>query len=170
MDEFRKPYEYDEDKGINGLLMVYFFLLIVEEVILGIIAFFFGYSRLPENRWFGVIIWLAVFYIVFALFSAIILRCEKKFAIKVSKAFLIFRFLFLVPFLFLHTNIRIAEIPYEVGHEMYERAYNSIISTSIISMAYIVAFSVCWYIYFLKSKKVKELFPDNASSSKAAVQ
>ncbi len=171
MDEFRKPYEYEEDKGISGLLLVYFFMLLAEESLLGVIVFFFGYSRLPENKWFNMIlICMAVFYTLFSVFSAIVLKLEKKCAVKVSKIFLIYRFAFMVPYLIFNTNIRIAEIPYSVGYELYERAYHSIINSFIISVSYIVIFSVGWYIYLIRSRKVKEIFADNAPSHKAAVQ
>jgi hypothetical protein len=45
----------------------------------------------------------------------------------------------------------------------------SIILTSVISLLLVVAFSVGWYIYLNRSKKVRKLFPVGIDGSNAPV-
>ena len=167
MDEFRKPYEYMEEKGISGFLLIYFLMLLAVETGLGVITLFNGYELLPGNRVFDtVIMGISVFYILFSLFSAIVLKTLKKFAVRVSKVFLVFRAVYLTPYLILNTISQIRKIPYDRDHEMYSQMLGSIIVSSVISLLLIVAFSVGWYIYLNRSKKIRKLFPVRIDDSK----
>ena len=169
-DGFRKPYEYMEEKGVSGFLLIYFLMLLAVETPLGIITLFYGYNLLSGNRVLGTIIMgISVFYILFALFSSIVLKKLKKFAVRVSKVFLVFRAVYLIPYLIFNTIIQIREIPYGRNHEMYSKMLGNIIVTSVISLLLIAAFSVEWYIYLNISKKVRELFPVGIDGSKAPV-
>lgn len=171
MDEFRKPYEYDDEKGISGVLLVYFIMLLAEESLLGIISISFGYNILPQNRVLGIIIMgISVFYVLFSVYSAVVLRLLKKYAIKVSKIFLVFRFIYMIPYLIVNTISRVKDIPYDKDFELYAVMYRSIIVSFIISILFIIAFSFGWYIYLNKSRKVKELFPDVSGISKASAR
>jgi len=170
MDEFRKPYEYMEEKGVSGFLLIYFLMLLAVETVLGVITLFKGYDLLSGNKVLGTIIMgISVFYILFSLFSAIILKKLKRIAVSVSKVFLVFRAVYLIPYLVFNTIVQIREIPYVRGHEMYSKMLGSIIVSAVISLVFIVAFSVGWYIYLNRSKKVRELFPVGIDGSKAPV-
>lgn len=160
MDEFKKPYEYDDEKGVSGVLLLYFIMLLAEESLLGIISLSFGYNLLPMSRVLGtVIMGISVFYVLFSVYSAIVLKLLKKYAVKVSKVFLIFRLIYMIPYAVINTISQIRDIPYDKGYEMYEAMYRSIIISSVITVTFIIAFSVGWYIYLNRSKKVRELFP-----------
>jgi hypothetical protein len=168
MDEFRKPYEYYEEKGVSGFLLIYFLMLLAEESLLGIIAMFMGYNLLAENRVTGMIIMaISGFYILFAVYSAIVLKLLRKYAVKVSKVFLVSRLFYMIPYLIFNTVSQIKEIPYDKDIEMYAVMYRSIINSFIISLSLIIAFSVGWYIYLKRSRKVRELFPVGSDSSEA---
>ncbi|HPP36095.1 MAG TPA: hypothetical protein PK767_07610, partial [Clostridiales bacterium] len=92
MDEFRKPYEYMEEKGVSGFLLLYFIMLLAQETLLGVITLFNGYDLFSGNMVLGpIMMGISVFYILFSLFSAIVLKKLKKFAVRVSKVFLVFR-------------------------------------------------------------------------------
>lgn len=170
MDEFRKPYEYMEEKGISGFLLLYFLMLLAVETVLGVITLYFGYDLLSGNRVLGaIIIGMSAFYILFSLFSSIVLKKLKKFAVKVSKVFLVFRVVYLIPYLILNTISQIGAIPYDREHEMYSKMLGSIILTSVISLLLVVAFSVGWYIYLNRSRKVRELFHVGTDGSKTPV-
>ena len=170
MNEFRKPYEYMEEKGISGFLLLYFLMLLAVETVLGVITLSYGYDLLSGNRVLGaIIIGMSAFYILFSLFSSIVLKKLKKFAVKVSKVFLVFRVVYLIPYLILNTISQIGAIPYDREHEMYSTMLGNIIVTSVISLLLIVAFSIGWYIYLNRSKKVRELFPVGTDGSKAPV-
>ena len=170
MDEFRKPYEYDDEKGVSGILLIYFIMLLAEESLLGIISLSFGYNLLSENKVLGMIIMsTSVCYVLFAVYSAIVLKRLKKYALKVSKVFLVFRFIYMIPYLIMNTISQINDIPYDRDLEMYAAMHRSIIASFIISISFIIAFSVGWYIFLKKSKKVRELFPDSFVGTKAPV-
>ena len=170
MDEFRKPYEYMEEKGVSGFLLLYFIMLLAQETLLGVITLFNGYDLFSGNMVLGpIMMGISVFYILFSLFSSIVLKKLKKFAVRVSKVFLVFRAVYLIPYLIFNTISQIREIPYDRNHEMYSKMLGSIIVSSVISFLLIVAFSVGWYIYLNRSKKVRELFPVGIDGSKAPV-
>ncbi|NLK87303.1 MAG: hypothetical protein GX279_07425 [Clostridiaceae bacterium] len=167
MDGFKKPYEYDDEKGVSGLLLLYFIMLLAEESLLGIISLSFGYNLLSESRILGMIIMgISLFYVLFSVYSAIVLKLLKKYALKVSKVFLVFRIIYMVPYLIMNTIRQIEEIPYEKDFELYAAMHRSIIVSFIISLLFIIVFSVGWYIFLEKSKKVRELFPAGAESAK----
>lgn len=170
MDEFRKPYEYMEEKGVSGFLLLYFIMLLAQETLLGVITLFNGYDLLSGNRVLGTIIMgISVLYILFSLFSAIVLKKLKKFAVRVSKVFLVFRAVYLIPYLIFITISQIRDIPYNIDHEKYSNMLGSIIVSSVVSFLLIVAFSAGWYMYLNRSKKVRELFPVGIDGSKAPV-
>jgi ABC-type enterochelin transport system permease subunit len=171
MDDFRKPYEYEDEKGISGLLLVYFIMLLAEESLLGAISVSFGYNILAENRVLGIsIMCISAFYMLFSVYSAVVLKLLKKYALKVSKIFLVFRFIYMIPYLALNTISQIKEIPYEKDYVLYAAMHRSIIISFIISISFIIVFSAGWYTYLKKSRKVKELFPDEAATPKASVR
>ena len=171
MDDFKKPYEYDDENGVSGLLLLYFIMLLAEESLLGILSLSYGYNLLPVNKVMGIILMsIAVFYVLFSVYSAIVLKLLKKYALKVSKVFLIFRFIYMIPYLIVNTISQINDIPFSIDSEKYASMYSSIIVAFIISLAFIIAFGVGWYIYLNKSKKVRELFPDSFADSKQPVR
>lgn len=158
MDEFRKPFEYFEEKGVGGILLLLFFMLITIEPLMGIAAIFFGYHYINNNVIGTVFIYLAVFYVLFSIVSGILIKKKSRFAVKFVKIFLIFRMVFMTPYLYVNTRMQINEIEYEKTFHLYETAYRSIVTSFIICLAYVVVFSAAWYAYLCKSKRVAELF------------
>jgi hypothetical protein len=53
MNEFRKPYEYEEEKGIGGFLMVFFVMLLSVEVLLALMILVQGYAVLKAVQYLG---------------------------------------------------------------------------------------------------------------------
>jgi hypothetical protein len=171
MDGFRKPYEYMEEKGVSGFLLIYFLMLLAVETLLGVITLFYGFNLLPVSRVLGmIIVGISVVYILFSLFSAIVLKKLKKFAVRVSKVFLVFRAVYLIPYIVWTTISQISEIPQGIDHETYSQMIGSIIVSSAISLLFVIAFSIGWFIYLNRSKKVRVLFPDGPGSSKEPVR
>jgi len=158
MDEFRKPYEYFEEKGVGGILLVLFFMLISIEPFLGILSLAVGYNAYPDSKIFlPAFITFTAIYILFSLLSGILLKKLHSLAIAVTKVFLVFRIIFLLPVLIISMRFQLGTIALESN---YALEHNSIISSFYISLSYMVIFSVGWYIYIVKSKKVHELFPE----------
>jgi hypothetical protein len=53
MSEFRKPYEYQEDKSITGFLLVFFIMLLTMEVLLGAATIVQGYRAFRDTPGLG---------------------------------------------------------------------------------------------------------------------
>ena len=160
MDEFKKPYEYFEEKGVGGLLLILFFMLISLEPFLGILSVAVGYNAYPDSKVFiPVFVTLSAVYITFALFSGIVLKKLYSFAVVATKVFLVYRLIYLVPILIINMRFQVATIPFEKTYSKYAIEYNSIMTSFVISMSYAVIFSIGWFIYLVMSKKVQELFP-----------
>jgi hypothetical protein len=163
MDEFKKPYEYFEEKGVHGILLILFFMLISIEPFMGILSLSVGYNSFTDSKTFmSVFIVLSAAYVLFAVFSGIVLKMLKSFAIAVTKVFLVYRVIYLIPILIFSMRYQIETISIESD---YALQYNSIITSFMVSISYAVVFSAGWYIYLNKSRKVHELFPQKKSVS-----
>lgn len=160
MNEFNKPYEYFEENGVGGVLLILFFMLIAIEPLLGVIATFMGYDSLKSSGIWGIIfLCVAVVFIVYAIFSGFALKRIRSHAIVITKVFLIFRLLFLLPFSYLNMDLQIKAIPYVNTESLYMETYNNLVISFAISLAYVIGFSAVWYIYLNKSKRVREFYP-----------
>lgn len=166
MNEFRKPFDYFEEKGIGGILLILFFMLIAIEPLMGITAVFFGYHFINDNILGGIFMCLAVLYILFAIFSGISIKRKFRFAVRFTKIFLIFRLAFMSPYLYVNMRMQIKEIQYENTYSLYEKMYGSIVTSFIICLSYVVVFSAAWYAYLCKSKKVGDLFMNKGTGAK----
>ncbi len=166
MNEFRKPYEYEEEKGGGGLLLFLFVMLIAAEPLLGIISFFLGYNSLQTNRVYSIVLMTAAaIFTAFSIFSAVILKLKKKSSVRVIKFYLIFRLIYLIPYTIVNFHNQVEEIPYYKSSEMYMVTYNSLITSLVISIVYVVVFSAGWYIYLIRSRRIKEIVTDENAGS-----
>ncbi|HEX2946833.1 MAG TPA: hypothetical protein VHT96_12845 [Clostridia bacterium] len=159
MDEFRKPFDYFEEQGIGGILLVLFFMLITVEPLVGVFGIYFGFDSMSVYGFLGVVFQAAaIIYTVFSVFSGVALKKMLGFVIRAIKIFLVYRVFFLIPLLYFNMVVRIEAIPYEKGHALYENMHAQIISSFVVSVAYTLLFSVLWYIYLLRSRNVRETF------------
>ena len=159
MDEFRKPFEYFEEKGLSGILMILFFMLIAIEPLIGIAVAFYGYYQINISILSNIFMGLAVLYTLFSIFLGILLKRMSRLAVRFTKIFLIFRLAFLTLYLCADLRLQINDIQhYKITPSTYEEMYGSIVTLFIICLSYVVVFSVAWYAYLCKSKKVGDLF------------
>jgi hypothetical protein len=171
MDEFRKSYDYFEEQGIGGLLLVLFFLLITAEPLAGIMSIYFGFNSMSSYGFWGMVFQAAaIIYTVLSVLSGIVLKKMFNLAVPMIKVFLVFRMLFLVPYIYVNMSMQITEIPYEKTYVLYQQMHASIVSSFVFSMAYVIVFSALWYIYLLRSRRVKETFPRKAPESSVNAQ
>ena len=139
-------------------------MLITVEPLAGIMGIYFGFNSMSVYGVMGTVFQAAaIIYTVLAVLSGIVLKRMLNLAVPLIKIFLLFRVLFLVPYLYFNMDVRIEAIPYQKGHDLYEQMHASIITSFIVSVAYVVLFSVLWYIYLLRARRVKETFPGTAS-------
>lgn len=166
MDKFSKPYEYEEEKGTSGMLLILFFMLISLEPLIGILSIS-AFNDVAKGTLVTLIPYVTAVFILFSLFSGICLKRVSKYAIQVIKVFLAFRLLYLVPVFYFDMQTKIDAIPYEKTNVQYATEYNGVMTFFSLSILYVLVFSVFWYIYLIKSKNVKQNFPQKAKDPAA---
>jgi hypothetical protein len=152
MSEFRKPYEYEEEKGIGGLLMLFFVMLLSVEVLLALAILIQGYAILKSMRYLGpAFLVLGTAYLALVLFTCVTLKRTSRYAVAASKILLLARVLFLTPaavlvFTTLSRNPRIVS-------EFRSRG-DLVLVGLVVPLVYILLFSGLWYWYFSRSRRV----------------
>lgn len=154
MDEFRKPYEYEEEKGVTGILMVFYVMVLIFEILLGVITLIQGTLFLAPSPLMR-IVFLIVGIVNFMVMVGTLIALYKipKYAIQITKVFLLVRMVYLtiaclVIFDKVSKDIRIIQ--------QFSSKFYFYLSYLGIPLVYILGFSICWYWYFLKSKRIKE--------------
>lgn len=156
MDQYRKEFEYEEEKGVGGFLLIFFIMMLSSEPILGIIATAKGYQFFISNPVLKTGYILAGILIIAALLvECTLLKKISKLAVPFVKIYLAARIVFYIPTFIINTIIQIENIPYLKTERLYNNEYYSIILSNIIYLFYVIAFSVLWWLYFNKSKRVK---------------
>ena len=164
MDEFRKPYEYEEDKPVAGFILGFCVMLISSELPIGFTEVFQGANMLhPMPIWHTLYLifgYAFLFFIGFTCFSFYRLR---RFATTIAKIYLVYRFIFLTFATFLIYHFRLLD-KNAIGPRISQfKDMDTLIQNClIIPLIYIIGFSF-WYLYFLRSKRVK-LYEKNAIS------
>lgn len=158
MDEFRKPYEYEEEK-IGGFLLIFVAMLVTADLFFSLALSVQGYNAIKHIPVAGIVfLVLSVLFILFILFTAVSCYKLKKNAVKISKTYLITRTIFTVIGLILiffadYNNKNLIG----VGSSQYKSQSELTLIVLILPMLYTLTFSIGWYLYFLKSKKCKEI-------------
>lgn len=156
MDDFRKPYEYTEEK--RGFILLFVIMLITIEILQAAILIVPTYFELSNKPPLGTaFLALGILYLVFNLFTAIICYKLNKKLIAVSKAFLIVRTVFLSSCLLIRffNNVDLKNL---IGFDkQYYSIFELLSTTLFFPLACLLAFSIGWYLYFIKSKRCKEL-------------
>jgi hypothetical protein len=166
MNEFKKPFEYEDEKGISGILLILFFMLISVEPLLGIAsAFIWKNAFAGSDTLLTLFIGLSVLFILFSFIAGIALKKAARHAVLLVKAYLVYRFLYLLLTAYVSMKTQADVIPYAKDFPDYAVMYNSLLTSFLISILYVVVFSVGWYIYLVRSKRVRECFPAKAGGS-----
>lgn len=154
MSEFRKSYEYEEEKGIGGLLMLFFVLLVSVEVLLALMILIQGWAVLKAVPYLGpAFLVLASGYLVFILFTCIALKRMSRSAVRISRIFLVARVLFLTP-VYLRLFAAFSRDPRIVAG--FRSESELVLVGLVVPLAYIVSFSGLWYWYFSSSRRVRQ--------------
>jgi hypothetical protein len=159
MDEFKKPYEYQDEPFISGFLSV-FTLSLLLEVCYGIIV------AVQLDKAFGsipvlgkILLAASILFILLVIFTCFSMYKIRRHAVSIAKTYLIIRSVFLTiaaVMIFIHTlNDKRAIGP---GPEQFY-TFGQMITTVLINpMVYILVYGITWYIYFCKSKRVRRTF------------
>jgi len=163
LDEFRKPYEYEEETGFIWPVRLFCILLIFVEMFLGIMFLFQLNKYLGSNPIFNnTAIVLTVLYMVYILVTIIfLLKNVKKYALKIAKSYLIGRLVYLVPSIIVIFSFTVND-PSAVGsgNGKFQSVTDIILRLLMVPLIYILAFSISWYIYFTKSKRIKKEYEE----------
>jgi hypothetical protein len=155
MNEYSRPYEYEEDKGMGGFLMLFFVMLVSVEVLLAALILVQGYAVLKAVRYLGPAYLVAgTGYLAFILFTCIALKRMSRYAATFSKTLLIARVLFLTPahVLLFATFSRDPRIV-----SGFRSRSGIVLVGLVVPLAYILLFSGSWYVYFSRSRRVRQL-------------
>jgi hypothetical protein len=154
MSEFRKSYEYEEEKGIAGLLMLFFVMLVSVEVLLALLILVQGYAVLKAVPYLGpAFLVLGTGYLVFILFTCISLRRMSRYAVRISRILLAARVLFLAP-VYLRLYATFSRDP---GIVSGFRSHRDIVLIGlVVPLACILLFSGLWSWYLSSSRRVRQ--------------
>jgi hypothetical protein len=158
MDEdFRKPYEYNEEK--RGFILVFILTLITFDILqtLSLSA--------QVNEAFKAIsvlrvcfLALSVIFVIYTFYTAIICYRLKKNLVSLSKIYLIVRAIISTGYVIIIYVYRTSSVHLVGdGKNQYPSVKAMVIGELIIPLAYVMAFSIIWYIYFTVSKRCKKL-------------
>ena len=160
VNEFQKPYEYEEETGVIWPVRIFCILLLSVEMFTSIIYLVQLYKYVGGIPVIGTVaITLSFLYKAFVLVTLISLFSIKRYALKLVKAFLITRLIYLVittVVIFVYTINDKNAIGYEYGQ--FQSVRDIIVMVLVTPLVYAIGFSISWYIYFCKSKRVKEVY------------
>ncbi len=156
-EEFRKPYEYEEEK--KGFLLLFVIMILVTVILqtLSFISRFYdAYQQVPVLR--NVLMILGILCILFTIFTAILCFTLNKQLVAISKLYLIIQAVFsIVCYLLLFIDRVRNEQLVGTGQAQY-KSFGEMLSWELLfPITYIAVFTVAWYLYFIKSKRCKEI-------------
>ena len=155
MSDFRKSYEYEEEKGLGGFLAVFFVMLLSVEVLLAVMILVQGNAALKTVPYLGTaFLVLGTGYLILISITCIALKRMSRSAVALSRILLITRVLFLTPAcILLFTTF--ANNP--GSYSDFSSRNGFVVFALVVPLAYILLFSTLWYLYFSISRRVKQL-------------
>ena len=155
MDDFRKPYEYAEEK--RGYLLLFIIMILTIDLLQSPFYIVQVYNILKKVPVVNVgFLFISTLYVLLLLYTALSCYKLKKHMVSLSKAYLIFRAAFKV------CCILIAYIYNVDGKSMigngnqYSTVAEYTVMGLIMPLIFELVFSVGWYLYFIKSKRCRE--------------
>lgn len=160
-EEFRKPYEYNEEK--RGFILVFILILITFDI-LQTLSLAAQVNEVFKNvtvlRIFFLII--SVMFVIFTFYTAINCYRLKKNLVKMSKIYLIIRAVISACYVVIIYCYRTThEHLVGEGQQQYKTLNDMVIGELIIPLAYVMGFSIIWYLYFTLSKRCKRIISQN---------
>lgn len=160
MDEFRKPYEYNEEK--RGFLLLFIVMILTVDVFLVVSYTIQSFNALKKIMILAIIaVVLGSLTALCAFITATICYQLNRKLIAVSKAYLAARAVFTaISIIVVYLNNINNQALIGHGPNQYANASELTLLTLVMPMAYTLAFSIIWHQYFLKSKRLRALIKD----------
>lgn len=161
-EEFRKPYEYKEEK--RGFILVFVLTLITFDILqtLSLAAQVNEvFQPVPGLRIIFLI--LSVLFVIYTLYTAMNCYQLKITLVKRSKRYLLIRAALSSCYVvIIYVNRIKREHLIGEGRQQYRTVREMVFGELIIPLAYVIVFSVIWYAYFSRSKRCKKLVDQSA--------
>lgn len=157
MDEFRRPFEYQEEK--RGLLILFLIMIIVVDGYISIALTFqvYGIVKAVPAAGMGIIA-AGLLFLALLLYTAVCTYKMKESCAKAAKAYLIIRVLYIASCI-TAVYMRSAGDKTLIGNGpmQYRSAEELMMIVLIYPMIYTIAFSIIWFLYFSKSKRFRNV-------------
>ncbi|MDI9514128.1 MAG: hypothetical protein GX384_05340 [Clostridiaceae bacterium] len=158
MDEFRKPFEYDDEK--RGLLILFIIMVITIDGSIAVALTLQVYGVFKTVPMVAMVFAATgVLYILSILYTAVYCYRLKEGTAKVAKVYLVIRVLFTV-FSIVVVYLRNVSDERLIGSGPQQ--FRSIEELSRIGLIYPIiytlTFSALWFLYFSRSKRFKKKF------------
>ncbi len=164
MDEdFRKPFEYEEEK--KGLLLLFIIMIVVIDILptLSFIARFYDTFKHIPIIGIGHMV-IGILFILFTIVTAVICFTLNRHMVTLAKLYLIIQAVYMV---FCNLILFLYTVDYEnmtgIGTIQYQSYRELMFWEVLFPLLYISVFTVSWYLYFVKSKRCKEFLKSKAS-------
>lgn len=158
LDEFRKPYEYEDETGVIWPVRIFCIILLSVEMFLSIICIFQLNEVLggvPIAR--AIARGFTILFVVYIIVTLIFLLKVEKHALKIAKSYLVARLFYLIPSIIVIFSYTINDKnAIGFGYGKFQSVNNIIVMLLVTPLLYVLLFSISWYMYFTKSKRIKE--------------
>lgn len=155
--EYRKPYEYEEEK--RGLILLFIIMILVIDILQTL-----SFASL-ENKYLGHIKVLGItFYIMAAIFilyiiytTVIVYKMKGNFVLAAKKYIIVRTIFSVINFLIIFFNFIKHENLIGESPDQYQSLEYMLLWELFIPLFYIISFSLVWYLYFTFSKRCRNL-------------
>jgi len=161
MEEFRREYEYDEETGVAGFLLIFLITLLSFDFVVVIIILIQSKNVYSELADFLVTPFLGIFgvYLLFKVAFVISLFTKREAVVKLAKFFLLTRgILFSVCIISLYIFLLLNPSVDAMDMSKMETTWQLTFRMLLTPLLYTVLFSVGWTIYFKRSARVRDRY------------
>lgn len=158
--EFRKPYEYEEEK--KGLIILFIAMILAIDILQTLSFATQEYMYFRHIPVFGIgFLVLGGLFITYIIYIAVtVFRMKENFANR-AKRYIIIRTVFsLCNYIIIFLNIIKNENLIGDSIDQYPTYREMIIGELIVPLLYILSFSLIWYLYFTYSRRCRNVNSD----------
>lgn len=154
MEEFRKPYEYFEER--RGVILIFIVMILFADIFLSLNCTDQLYNKFWQTPVLSIgFLVIGIAFLLFLLYTAVSCYKLKKNMVTTAKAYLIIRTVFMIGnniILFIHDK------KFDIGNgpDQYVTFGKYFIGVLLLPVAYDLVFGIAWYLYFVKSRKCRE--------------
>jgi hypothetical protein len=154
MEDFRKQYEYTEEN--RGLILLFVIMLLTIDLIHTPFYIVPVNNQLRHFHTLSIIfLTISIIFLLFIIFTAVTCYQLKRYMVILSKVYLIVRVVFMS---FCIIILYLYELKSKtLKGNNYSNVGELTLMWLIGPLAFELVFSVAWYLYFLKSKRCKEI-------------